>query len=302
MGKVSFEYVGTSQTRVSDQSPAAAATVVLVGRSRPLAALVTLTLVAAFVSALCGCVATKYQLAGHRTPPAELLNRPFPPSGSLEASLLTLVTYHGPGSWKREALWDEYVVALHNGSERPIAVGSATLTDSAGIVAAAGVDPWALEKQSRVLEKRYRTEGEAFVRAAGPGALIVGAGAAAAAATTTAGAWTFVAPAAVGASLAALTILPVYYGTVVIIDHHNKQRVMTEFTRRRLPLPLTLAPGETRIGSLFYPMIRSPGALVLRCSTESGSPETALPLDFLSGLHVPAEPANTGGAKYATRQ
>jgi hypothetical protein len=302
MGQVSFEYVGTSQTRVTDRSPAKAATAVLVGRSRPLGPLATLTLVAALLSGLCGCVATKYQLAGHRTAPAAMLNRPFPSSGSLEANLLTLVTYHGPGSWKREALWDEYVVALHNGSERPIAVGSATLTDSGGTVVAAGSDPWVLEKQSRALEKRYRTGGEAFARAAGPGALIVGAGAAAAAATTTAGAWTFVAPAAVGASLAALTILPVYYGTVVIIDHHNKHRVMTEFTRRRLPLPLTLAPGETRVGSLFYPMILSPGALVLHCSTESGSPETALPLDFLSGLHVPAESANTPGGKYATRQ
>lgn len=300
MGTVTFEYVRASQTRASNQSPVAAS-VVSLARSRPLAALATSILVAALLGTQCGCVATKYQLAGHGTPPAQVLNRPFPPSASLDASLSTLITYHGPGSWKRDALWDEYVVALHNGSERPITVESATLTDSAGIVAAPGADPWVLEKQTRVLERQYRAGGEAFVRAAGPGALIVGAGAAAAAATTSAGAWTFVAPAAAGASLAALTVLPVYYGTVRIIDHYNKKRIMAEFTRRRLPLPLTLAPGETRIGSLFYPMIRSPAAFALHCSTESGSP-TALPLDFLSGLHVPAEPAKTEGGKYATRQ
>ncbi len=161
--------------------------------------------------------------------------------------------------WKRDALWDEYVVALHNGSEWPTTVESATLTDFAGMVAAAGADPWVLEKQSRMLERQYRAGGEAFVRAAGPGALIVGAGAAAAVATTSAGAWTFVAPAVAGATFAALTVLPVYYGTVQIIDHYNKKRIMTEFTRRRLPLPLTLAPGETHTGSLFLSDDPEPG-------------------------------------------
>jgi hypothetical protein len=74
------------------------------------------------------------------------------------------------------------------------------------------------------------------------------------------------------------------------INHHNKQAVMTEFKHRRLPLPLPLAPGETRSGSLFYPMVRSPGSLALYWSNDTGSATAVLPLEFLQTLHVPAAP------------
>lgn len=243
---------------------------------------------ATFLAALLcsGCVATKYQLARRGTPPPQSLDRPFPVSGTLEASLGTLITYHGPGSWKREALWDEYVVILRNRGELPITVESATLTDSAGGSVVPGTDPWELEKESKALEKQYRAHGEAFVRAAGPGALLVGGGAAAAAAT--ASGWALVSPAAAGAALTVVFVLPVYYSTVLAIDYHNKHQVLDEFRRRRLVVPLTLAPGETRTASLFFPMIRSPAALALHGQSEAGALQVSLPLDFLRELHVPA--------------
>ena len=242
------------------------------------------TLLAALLCS--GCVATKYQLARHGTPPAQSLDRPFPVSGALEASLVALITYHGPGSWKREALWDEYVVTLRNGGELPITVKYATLSDSAGGIVVPGTDPWKLEKASKALEKQYRSHGEAFGRAAGPGVLLVGGGAAAAAAT--ASGWALVSPAAAGAVLTVVFVLPVYYTTVLAIDYHNKHQVLDEFRRRRLAAPLTLAPGETRTASLFFPMTRSPAALDLRGLSEAGEIQASLPLEFLRGLHVPA--------------
>jgi hypothetical protein len=241
-----------------------------------------------------GCVATKYKLAKKDTPPVQLLNGAFPPSVSLEPSLAALIVYSGPGSWKREALWDEYVVTLQNSGERPVTIDSTTLTDSDGAVIAAGVNPWLLEKQSKILEKQYRTTGLAFVRTAGPGVLIVGAGAAVLAATTTS---VFVSAAAVGAAAATIVVLPVYYLTVWGINHHNKKAIKAEFSRRRLPLPLTLAPAETRTGSVFYPMVRTPRSLEVHWSSESGSGQAVLPLDFLHGLHVPAAPAGAATQK-----
>jgi hypothetical protein len=177
---------------------------------------------------------------------------------------------------------------MQNGREQSVTVDFTTLTDSEGKDVAAGVDPWALEKQSKILEKQYRTSGLTFVRTAGPAVLIVGAGATAAAATT---ASVFVSAAAAGAALAGIVILPVYYVSVWGINHHNKKAVMAEFTRRRLTLPLTLAPGETRTGSVFFPMVRDPGSLNLHWSSETGTGEATLPLDFLHGLHVPATQA-----------
>jgi hypothetical protein len=250
----------------------------------------TLSLLVAIVSAALlifqsGCVATKYKLAKKDTPPVQLLNVAFPAAAPLQPTLTALIIYGGPGSWKREALWDEYVITLQNSGGQPLTIESTMLVDSADLLVAAGNNPWALEKQSKLLEKQYRDHGEAFVRTAGPGLLIVGAGAAAVSATT---ASVFVSAAAVGAAAAAIVVVPVYYVTVLGINHHNKKAVMTEFTRRRLQLPLTLAPGETRTGSVFYPMVRNPGFLKLQWSGESGSGEATLPLDFLHGLHVPA--------------
>jgi hypothetical protein len=252
-------------------------------------ALFTTTIIALLLCFQCGCVATKYKLAKKDTPPVQPLNIAFPPSPPLQSTLATLISYGGPGSWKREALWDEYVVTLENHGERPLTIDSATLADSAGTSYAAGGDPWALEKQSKKLEKQYRDHGEAFIRAAGPGVVIVGVGAATASAAA-AGGPALISAGAAGAALATVFVLPVYYLTVLGINHHNKKAVMTEFKRRRLPLPLPLAPGETRTGSLFYPMVRSPSSLTLYWSNETGSATAVLPLEFLHALHVPAAP------------
>jgi hypothetical protein len=254
--------------------------------------IVTATLAAAVLCCQGGCVATKYKLAKKNTPPVQVLGIAFPSSAPLQPTLAALIIYGGPGSWKREALWDEYVLAIQNSGKQAVTVDSTTLTDSYGNAVAAGVDPWALEKRSKILEKQYRTSGLAFVRTAGPAVLIVGAGATAAAATTAAS--VFVPAAAVGAALAGIVILPVYYLSVWGINHHNKKAVVAEFTRRRLPLPLTLAPGETRTGSMFFPMVRDPHALDLHWSSETGTGQATLPLDFLHGLHVP--PTQAGAA------
>lgn len=251
---------------------------------------VTAAIIVVVLCGQCGCVATKYKLAKKNTPPVQLLNIAFPSSPPLQPTLAALISYGGPGSWKRQALWDEYVVTIENRGEQPLAIESATLADSAGTPYASGTDPWALEKQSKKLEKQYRDHGEAFMRAAGPGVLIVGVGAATVSAA--AGSSVFISAGVAGAAIATVVVVPVYYITVVAINHHNKKAVMTEFNRRRLPLPVTLAPGETRTGSLFYPMVRSPSSLGLAWSNDLDSSTAVLPLEFLEALHVPAAPAD----------
>jgi hypothetical protein len=198
-------------------------------------------------------------------------------------------------SWKHEALWDGYVVTLENTGEQPVTINFAALSDSAGVSYASGSDPWALEKQSKKLEKQYRNGGEAFIRAAGPGVLIVGAGAATVSAA--AGSSVIISAGVAGAAAATIIVLPVYYSAVLGINHHNKKAVMAEFNRRQLPLPLTLAPGEVRSSS-FYPMVRSPGSLALEWSTETGRATATLPFDFTHALHMPAVPADQAGRQF----
>jgi hypothetical protein len=238
---------------------------------------------AAALSIMTACVSPKYKRADNRTPPIQPLNVKFP-SSMLDTSLYTVISDGGPGSWKREAFWDEYVVTMHNDGEGALTIAVATVTDYAGAVRAAGTDPWALERESKTLEKRYREAGISFARIAAPRVLVsaaepgvmasagIGASGAAAAATVTA------------------VALPVYGAAVFGINMHNKAAIKKEFNRRRIPLPLTLDPGETRTGSFFFPMVPNPQSLTLRWSGSVGEGDTSLELHFLEGLHVKGNP------------
>ena len=242
-----------------------------------------MSLSAAFL--LTGCVSTGYLKAKKDTPPPQLLNVPFAP-GRLEAALNAVITYNGPGSWKRNAFWDEYVVTLHNPGTEALTVAAAGLTDLAGTVRTPGDNPWKLEKESKTLEEKYRAAGIAFVRYTVPGVLIVGGASTLAVVTTGGGYYLGAYGAAVGAIAVTAVVLPAYYGVVLTINHYNKVGMEKEFGRRRLVLPLTLTPGETRTGSFFFPMVPSPRSLALHWTAESGPSDSTLALDFLHDLHL----------------
>jgi hypothetical protein len=240
-------------------------------------------LLAAAVCLVTACVSPKYKRADKSTPPVQPLNVKFP-SSTLDTSLYSEISDGGPGSWKREAFWDEYVVIMHNEGDQALNIASATLTDYAGAVRPAGSDPWALERESRTLEKRYRDAGIAFARVAAPRVIVSAAepGVAASAGIGTTGAASVATVSAVA--------LPVYAVTVFGINMHNKAAIKKEFNRRRVPLPLTLGPGETRTGSFFFPMVPNPQALIVRWTSSAGDGETTLELHFLQGLHVIGDP------------
>lgn len=232
-----------------------------------------------------GCIsADKYRIARADTPRAGLLNIAFPPS-PLQSTLTTLIVCDGPGSWKREALWDEYVVTLHNPGTEPVTITAAELTDFADNARPCGDDPWKLEEQSHALGKEYERTEAAFIKSATPAVLTVGgiaAGSAAAAALLSTGAVTIT----VLQGPLALVTVPGYVIGRTVANHEDKSDIQAEFNFRRLVLPSTLVPGQTRTGCLFFPMVPSPRSLVLHWSTGPTSGESVLPLDFLHGLHL----------------
>jgi hypothetical protein len=229
---------------------------------------------------LLGAVVLSNQTAHGGTPPLVPVNLATvqPPAAMV---LHTIITSDGPGSWTREAFWDEYVVTLSNQGTQPLAIASAALTDSTGTSHAPGARLGALAKESKTLEQKYHEAGVAFVRnagvrvvAAGGGVRLVGVPGGALAA---------------GAGLAAAAAaVPVPYDYIRKVDKSNNQNsIVAELTRRCLALPLLLAPGEARVGSLFFPMVPNPRALSLRWSSGTSGGELTLPLDSVHGLHVP---------------
>jgi|GEM_PF-541010 len=291
-------------------------------------------LLAATVFTLSGCISFNHQeLAKSKDArPAVLLNLNSTPDGSgtetsslAAASVQSVIVYQGPGSWKREAYWDEYVVAITNHGTEPLVIETATLADFQGNSNPPYADVWKLEKESLTSWQKLKSSqrGTELVLGAGAAgtsafaspatggipahgttasAALAGAGAAVGlvapiyagtatiASIATGGFWG-PAAAAAGAAPIALAAAPIYLATVMVINSNNKAKVLAEFARRRLSLPLTLAPGATASGSFFFRLSPSPTRLTLGGRTENKPSELIVDLAPLSGLHLkPATP------------
>jgi hypothetical protein len=249
---------------------------------------------AALILAACsGCVSGSYRMARKDTPPAAVLNLPGvstpsarPADPAVEAVLNTVIIHGGPGSWKRAAYWDEYILSIANPGDVPLVLETASLTDFQGTSSAPGDDPWALEKTSRTWWSRARSSQTASLLALGAGT-VVGAGAVTAAALgTILSGGAAAGGAAAGAAAVSVVALPVYAVTIVAINHRNKQAVVSEFARRRLVLPRTIAPGQVVQGSLFFRISPGPRQLVVRGLRDGGQTDILFDLEPLASLHM----------------
>ena len=163
----------------------------------------------------------------------------------VEARVETLIVYRSPGSWKKNAYWDEYVISVVNHSDHPLTIEAAELTGRSGIAVVAGNDPWELEKTSRSLLARNFDLGKDVVVHLGAGVMVFATTAVltgtAAAATGTVG-WTVLET----AGTAGLIALPIFVGGSIYRNVHGKNEVEREFALRRLALPAEIAAGFSR--------------------------------------------------------
>lgn len=244
-----------------------------------------------------GCVSSKYKLASKNTLPPVMLNLAAaqPP---IEAVVHSVIVYQGPGSWKKEAYWDEYVLSLANRGPNPLTLEDATLMNFQEIASSPGVDPWTLESESKTWWQKTMSSQTGSLVALGAGGYAVAHGLAVAAVNsglwgTTLATWgtsTATGTALAGAAFVALAATPVYAVSVVVINSKNKKQVLTEFSRRRLVLPVTIAPGQTAQGSLFFRISPGPQRLALRGRAGDEPVEAVIDLAPLKGLHLKAPP------------
>lgn len=237
-----------------------------------------------------GCVSSKYKLTQGKPTPPVIINLAAAQMPA-EAIVHSVIIYQGPGSWKREAYWDEYVVSVSNRGDTPLRIEQAELIDGDSNVVRAGEDPWALDKESRSWWKEVQASQTSTLVALGAGAAVAGVIATSSLATlnatvvlSTVGVTSNFGAVTAGAAVAAIA-LPVYAVTIVTINHRNKAQVAAEFNRRRLALPETLPPGASRSGSLFLRVTPSPRRLVLRGQAGGQPWELSVDLAPLAGLH-----------------
>ena len=242
--------------------------------------------------ALTGCVSTKYKFAQPEvTPPAVALNLAAATS-PVEATLRTVVVFRGPGSWKREAYWDEYVVTLANRGPAPFTIESATLTDFQGQTVTPGDNPWDLEKQSHRYEARVLSTAGDVLKIGGATVLTsTAAGGVAVLGAMSASSQLGVAMVVGGTVMfaAATVVVPVWS---VVANVNSRHDIEAEYRRRRLALPVFLVPGQVAQGSFFFRISPGPQRLVLRGRTGDQPCEAIIDLSPLVILHLktPATP------------
>jgi hypothetical protein len=233
------------------------------------------------------CVSKDFQTAPKKTPPAVIidLQAQQPP---LVTILHTIICFQGPGSWKREAYWDEYVLSIVNQSATPIDIDSASLVSSVIATQSPGSDPWTLEKQSHKILKDQSLGREIMVGAGVQlGTVAAKAGTTAVAAAALASGSTALVAGVVVAAVA-LPVFIVGSGVRAITAPYG---IRKEFNLRRLALPLQLKPGEMRQGSLFFPITPGPQRLDIDFTNGTVNQTVSVDLALLSNLHLQPGPS-----------
>jgi len=244
-----------------------------------------------FIS-LAGCVSAKYKMAAEDTPPPVPLNiiaAAHPVGGTVN----TVIILGGPGSWKQEAYWDEYVLSVTNHGGVPVVLESATLIDLHGNAVMPGDDPWDLQEQSKEWIENYDSGTSGVVLKVGAAsAVMTGAIVGAVTATGLSGAYVTgvsVSAAAV-APMAAVVALPIIGIGTVLVNVEGKMKIEEEFQRRRPVLPAIVQPDQPCSGSLFFRIAPGPKKLTLVFQRPDAKLELPFDLTPLADLHLEKSP------------
>ncbi len=225
-----------------------------------------------------GCASTRYiEKVSDTSPDLQMSAR----NDHLDLSLNNVLTPNGPGSWIKDAKWDEYVVIIRNQAGQPVTIEKISLVDPRGVYLDAGTDFIALEKTSDTLAGAYKDSGIKFTAQAVPTA-VEGAGTVALA--TGAVGSIFLAPVAI------LGAPALYFGNRYLSDK-DRESVAGEFNRRRLANGTTISDKSTITGSLFFPMVPNPQALIVKYQVANTVQTVELKTDKLQGIHVTAAAA-----------
>lgn len=225
----------------------------------------------------------------------------------LSVSLDWIVVPGGPGSWARNAQWDQYQLSLQRLVAEPVAISSIRVVDSMDVPQAPIADRKALVKATKVTGERYAKAGFDVQPGAGlDPVLSVGSGAAAVGAASGAALGSALGglgagSAAVGAGAAAGAI--VVGGPILVVGGlmraGNHQKVNAVILERATPLPAEAPLDEPVQLNLFMPVTPGPQALEIEYTLGEQSMTIALSLDETLGqLHL----AGPDGANEAAAQ
>lgn len=213
----------------------------------------------------------------------------------VNASLDWVIVRDGPGTWAKNADWDEYLMRVSNQSDTPIQIVSLTVIDSLDTQIESQPGRKELVKGSKKTASRYKDSGIEIKAGRGVGSLLV-AGAAVTAVGVGLGIATMgpilgaaSAGAGAGAAVGGLLLLGPAIAVGGIVRGVNNSAVNKQIVARQTTLPLDVPAGEELGLDVFFPLAPSPQTVVLVYTDSTG--EHRLVIDTraaLNGLHIGA--------------
>lgn len=218
----------------------------------------------------------------------------------LSAKIDAVIFRDGPGTWAKNADWDEYIISLRNEGQGTLRITSLNVVDSLGTKIESGNNRRSLVKGTKAAKRRYKGEGIKVKAGLEPGAVLATGTLMTAGATSIVG-WALysyemsIATASIyspgwvsifGAGATAtggLIVVP----AVAIYRAANNFKVNKEITSRQVQLPVELQAGEEQCFHVFFPVTPSPRQVEIKFADYSG--ERKLIVDTatqLEGLHL----------------
>jgi hypothetical protein len=204
-----------------------------------------------------------------------------------------VIVRDGPGTWAKNADWDEYLIRVTNQSGQPVRVTQVIVVDSLGTQISPEQGRKQLVKSSKKTARRYKESGIKVKAGRGAGTMLV-AGAAvtavgvgAAAATAYGTVMSGAAAGTAGAAAGGLLLLGPALAVGGIVRGVNNSKVNSEIELRQTALPAEIPAGEETGLDVFFPLAPSPKEV--QVTYIDGEGEHTLTLDTsvaLRGLHI----------------
>lgn len=215
----------------------------------------------------------------------------------LSTRIDTVIVRDSPGSWSRNADWDEYVLHVRATSGWSVEITRVVVVDLLGKRHKPGRYLRELEDRSKETARRFEDEDLKVTAASGEALFLAGelvGGASAAVGLATLGS----SGAATGAAVAgAVVVAPAIMvaGLVVGVQEYQVQR---EIDRRSAEFPVTVAAGQDLALNIFFPLAPSPQRVEIGYTDPAG--EHVLSIDTanaLAGLHLMPKQADPPAIK-----
>ena len=171
----------------------------------------------------------------------------------LVVTLDWVIVRGGPGTWAKNADWDEYLLRVRNNQPEPVSITSIAVYDSTQTRQSTIANRPALVKESKKTQKRYQGQGVKVKAGMGSGAIVAAAGASAYVGMSVGAAAIYAPGAAVAAAAGALILAPALaVGGVVRGVNNSKVNTLDRNPADR-PSPATRAGTGAGIRSVLSP-------------------------------------------------